>query len=306
VLAAFRDVTSLAGDAARGKAVFTKSCAACHRLRDLGHAVGPDLAAVTNRSPEFLLIAILDPNREVDPRYVEYLAVTKAGRTLTGILASESATSITLRGQEGREEVLLRTDLEDLQSTGKSMMPDGMEKDLSRQALADLLAFLAEVKGPPKKFPGNTPAVVRPVAGKLALLATNAEIYGGEIRFEEPLRNIGYWHGADDHAVWTVLLDKEGEYDVWLDWACADGSAGNAFILEGVRPVLHGKVAATGGWDRYRQQKIGTVTLPVGRQRLTLRPAEGRLRGALLDLRGIYLVPSGAGTVNGKGLTGPK
>jgi putative membrane-bound dehydrogenase-like protein len=293
VLDAFRDVTTLAGDVTRGKAVFTKSCAACHRLRDIGHAVGPDLAAVTNRTPEFLLIAILDPNREVDPRYVEYLAVTKAGRSFTGILASESAPSITLRGQEGREEVLLRADLDELQSTGKSMMPEGVEKDLSKQDLADLLAFLGEVKGPSKKFTGNTPAVVRPVAGKLALLATTAEIYGSAIVFEEPFRNLGYWHGADDHADWTVQLDREGKYDVWLDWACDNGSAGNPYILEGGRPALRGKVAGTGSWDRYRQQKIGTITLPAGRQRLTFRPDGIKPRGALLDLRGLHLVPSG-------------
>jgi putative membrane-bound dehydrogenase-like protein len=142
VLAAYRDVPSLTGSASRGKAVFLKTCAACHRLGDAGHAVGPDLATVANRTPEYLLIAILDPNREVDPRYIEYLAVTKAGRTLTGILASETATSITLRGQEGREETLLRRDVDELQTTGKSLMPEGLEKDMSRQDMADLLMFL--------------------------------------------------------------------------------------------------------------------------------------------------------------------
>jgi putative membrane-bound dehydrogenase-like protein len=142
VLAAYRDVLSLPGSAARGKRVFQKTCAACHRLGDLGHAVGPDLATVANRTSEYLLIAILDPNREVDPRYVEYLAVTRAGRTLTGILAAETATSITLRNQEGREETLLRQEVEELQATGKSLMPEGLEKDLSRQDMADLLRFL--------------------------------------------------------------------------------------------------------------------------------------------------------------------
>jgi putative membrane-bound dehydrogenase-like protein len=292
VLDAYRDVASLAGSAARGQAVFTKTCAACHRLKDVGHAVGPDLATVTNRSPEFLLIAILDPNREVDPRYVEYVAVTQAGQTLTGVLAGETATSIMLRGQEGREETILRADLDELQSTGRSMMPEGLEKDITRQDMADLLAFLKEAGLSPKQLPGNAPAVVRRAGGRLALLATNAEIYGGEITFEQPFRNIGYWHGAEDRAVWTVQADRAGEYDVWLDYACAKDSAANAYAFEGGRPTLRGKVAGTGGWDRYRQQKIGTIALATGTHRLTFRP-DGRLNGALLDLRGIHLVPRG-------------
>jgi len=156
VLDAYKDAPSLAGNSVKGQAVFAKACAACHRLKEVGHAVGPDLATVANRTPEFLLIALLDPNREVDPRYIEYVAVTKSGRTLTGILASETATSITLRGQEGREETLLRSELEELVSSGKSMMPEGLEKDVSRQDMANLLAFLRAALPPPRELsPGR-------------------------------------------------------------------------------------------------------------------------------------------------------
>jgi putative membrane-bound dehydrogenase-like protein len=150
VLKAYRDVPSLVGRAKKGQAIFVKSCAACHRLGEVGHAVGPDLATVRNRTSEFLLIALLDPNREVDPRYIEYVAVTKAGRTLTGILAGETAASITLRGQAGREETLLRSDLEELVSSNRSMMPEGLEKELSPQDLADLFAFLRAGARTPK------------------------------------------------------------------------------------------------------------------------------------------------------------
>jgi putative membrane-bound dehydrogenase-like protein len=143
ILDDYKDVTSLSGDLGRGKAVFAKICAACHHLHGVGHAVGPDLAALNNKSPQYLLTEILDPNRNVDSRYVEYLAVTKAGRTFNGLLASESATSITLRGQEGKQQVLLRGELDELRSTGKSLMPEGLEKDLSKQDLADVIAYLA-------------------------------------------------------------------------------------------------------------------------------------------------------------------
>jgi putative heme-binding domain-containing protein len=148
VLREHRGVLALKGDAGRGKALFAKSCASCHRLEGVGHEVGPDLAALTNKSPEYLLTEILDPNRNVDTRFVQYLVRTRAGRTFTGLLAAETATSITLRGQEGKQQVLLRRDVEELSGTGKSLMPEGLEKDLSRQDLADLLAYLT---GPRRK-----------------------------------------------------------------------------------------------------------------------------------------------------------
>jgi putative membrane-bound dehydrogenase-like protein len=150
VLAAYRPALEKSGDAQRGQQVFLRLCASCHRWGAEGHAVGPDLATVQNRSPEYLLIAILDPNREVDPRYVEYLAVTRSGRTLSGLLAAETDASITLRGPQGQEETILRRDLEELHSLGRSLMPEGLEKDLSLQDLADLLALL---RTPPAAAP---------------------------------------------------------------------------------------------------------------------------------------------------------
>jgi putative membrane-bound dehydrogenase-like protein len=144
VLKDYADVPSLKGDAARGKAVFAKTCSVCHRLDGVGHEVGPDLAALANKSPQYLLQEILDPNRNVDSRYVEYVAQTKAGRTFNGLLAAETATSITLRGQEGKEQVLLRADLKELSGGVKSLMPEGLEKDVGKQDMADLIAYLGE------------------------------------------------------------------------------------------------------------------------------------------------------------------
>ncbi len=94
---------------------------------------------------------ILDPNRNVDTRYLAYVAVTRSGRTFTGILANESATSITLRGQEGKEQVLLRSELDELQSVGKSLMPEGLEKELSKQDVMDLIAYLTAQGQPAKR-----------------------------------------------------------------------------------------------------------------------------------------------------------
>jgi putative membrane-bound dehydrogenase-like protein len=142
VLDNYQAAAKLRGDVERGRKVFAKRCSVCHQLDGVGHAVGPDLRALTNKSPLYLLTEILDPNRNVDSRYLAYSATTRSGRTYTGILSSESATSITLRGEEGKEHVLLRADLEELSSTGKSLMPEGLEKELSLTDAADLVALL--------------------------------------------------------------------------------------------------------------------------------------------------------------------
>jgi putative heme-binding domain-containing protein len=135
-------VLTTTGNTNRGAQLFAKTCASCHQLGGVGHAVGPDLASLGDKSPQSLLIAILDPNRAVEARYVNYVALTKNGLTITGVLANETGNSITLLGPEGKQQVILRTDLEELVSSNKSVMPEGLEKDLGPQDLADLIAFI--------------------------------------------------------------------------------------------------------------------------------------------------------------------
>ncbi len=139
----YQDVLSLTGHAQRGRQVFRSKCAACHRLENVGHEVGADLAALKDRSGQAMLIAILDPNQAVEDKYRDYALITVQGRILNGVLASETGSSITLLGQEGKEHHVLRRDIDILQSTGKSLMPEGLEKELSRQDLADLIAYIA-------------------------------------------------------------------------------------------------------------------------------------------------------------------
>src|SRR4029077_19142625 len=100
------------------------------------------------------------------------------------------------------------------------------------------------------------------------------------------------WSSEDDRAVWTVQVSKAGTYAVWLDWACAEGTAGNAFVLEAGAKRLTGKVQSTGTWDAYRTARVGEIALAPGEQQITFRSA-GRIQGALIDLKGIKLVPIG-------------
>ncbi len=142
VVAQFQPVLQLAGDAERGRAVFKRNCAACHRFGDAGSDVGPNLAQIRHRSPGEMLIAILDPNREVGPNFLQFAATLDDGRVVIGLVTSETPTSITLHRAEGQQETILRSDLEQLASTGLSLMPEGFEKKLAPQEIADVIALL--------------------------------------------------------------------------------------------------------------------------------------------------------------------
>jgi putative heme-binding domain-containing protein len=126
--------------------LFEKTCATCHRLEGVGSEVGPNLAAMQARGPESILVNVLDPNREVNPQYVDYVVETGDGRTLAGLLASETAVSVTLKQPGGVFKTVLRADIERITSSGLSLMPEGLEKSLDEQALADVIAYIMSVK----------------------------------------------------------------------------------------------------------------------------------------------------------------
>lgn len=148
VLDDYKSVFDQTGDAAKGKLLFKKICAACHRLENVGVEVGADLqAALGNKTPGQLLIDILDPSREVDPRFLEYSITTTAGRQVNGLIAAETASSVTLRRADKQEETILRSQIDDIRSTTKSLMPDGLEQQLSRNDVADVIAYLQAVAG---------------------------------------------------------------------------------------------------------------------------------------------------------------
>lgn len=146
VVEAYRSALELKADAVRGKAIFKKTCATCHRLENEGNEVGADLlAALRNKTPATLLVDILDPSRDVDPRYLEYLVTTRSGKSMSGLIAAETASSVTLRRAEKAEDVVLRSQIESIQATAKSLMPEGLEMQLARQDLADLIGYLMSV-----------------------------------------------------------------------------------------------------------------------------------------------------------------
>ncbi|HEY5313987.1 MAG TPA: c-type cytochrome, partial [Pirellulales bacterium] len=291
-IAAYDSALHAGGDAKRGAAVFEKRCATCHKLGKVGHAIGPDLTALTDKTPKSLLVAILDPNRAVETKFINYSAVTDAGLTYQGMLASESANSVTLLQPDGKQVALLRSGLEALASTGKSLMPEGLEKDLKPQDLADLFVLL-NASGPRRKtFAGNRPEVVEPEAlrGEFYLMPRTAELYGDTVVWESHYGNFGHWESENDQAVWTLDVKQQGPCDVWLEYACDNAAAGNSVLITAGGNRLLAPVTVTGSWDNYRTLSVGRISLPAGKVRLVLRPS-GKPHGALFDLQSVRVRP---------------
>jgi putative heme-binding domain-containing protein len=131
-----------AGDAVRGQVAFQKICAQCHQLDGVGHAVGPDLAALAHRSVEDLLSNILDPNMAINPAYVAYSVETLSGEFETGLLASESPEAVQLLQAYGRKLIIPRREIKRFAAGGLSLMPEGLEAAMTPADLRDLIALL--------------------------------------------------------------------------------------------------------------------------------------------------------------------
>ncbi|MFM7132350.1 MAG: c-type cytochrome, partial [bacterium] len=147
VLKAYAPATKLEGKWDAGEAVFKKVCSTCHKAGGsaYGAEVGPNLQTVISRSPEDLLGHIIEPNREIAPQYLNYSVAMKDGRVLTGMIASESSNSIVLKRAEGVLETVPRVQIEEVRSTGQSLMPEGLENGLKPQDFADLILFIKQI-----------------------------------------------------------------------------------------------------------------------------------------------------------------
>ena len=144
VVTKFEPLAKGHGDRIRGAAVFEKHCLTCHSVQGRGQRIGPDLSGLGAKPRETLVVDVLDPSRQVAPGFMAYTLLTRQGQVLTGLLVSETATSVTLRRAEGAQDFVLRSQIEELRSTGKSLMPEGFEQSLTEDNLADLFEFLSQ------------------------------------------------------------------------------------------------------------------------------------------------------------------
>ncbi len=137
-----RDALDPKADVPRGREVFVRACSACHTHQGVGGKVGPDLTGVRNQPADALLLHIVVPNYEVYPAYQTLAVTTRDGRAVSGWLAAETETSLTLRTAAGAEESVLRKDVATLTASGVSLMPDGLEQTMAPGEMAALIAFL--------------------------------------------------------------------------------------------------------------------------------------------------------------------
>lgn len=293
VVARYREAITPEGDPGLGREIFGKHCANCHRLQDVGNTVGPDLSVHADKPTDALLIALFNPNLSVDPRYHNYVIALHDGRVVNGMLSEETSNALTILNADGKIQTVLRVDIDELKNSGRSLMPEGFERDLTTDDVTHLVTYFRSLRAKPKQLDGNTPGLI--LGGSddpLRLSADQAEVYGNEITFEVPFGNIGYWQSQDDFVRWRLELSHAEDFEVWLDWACHDSSAGNSFQLQAGSSWIDRTVLSTGGWDRYCQVNLGRIALPAGQSEIIVRPTS-TVRGALLDLRSLRFVPVG-------------
>lgn len=133
---------SLLGTALEGKKIFEKHCANCHRASGIGFEIGPNLAAMKSRGKAAILSNVLDPNREVNPSFNSYIVQLDDGRNVNGMITNETSNSITLTSANNKAQTVSRDQIEAIKNSGLSLMPEGLEKDISVEQMADLLEFL--------------------------------------------------------------------------------------------------------------------------------------------------------------------
>jgi putative membrane-bound dehydrogenase-like protein len=149
----YKEVAEQPADPVNGRAVFRRECASCHRLDREGYAVGPDLFGIRNQAKPAILLHILVPDHEITQGYGSYTVATRDGRVLTGLIASETPTSILLRQPLGKEDTILREEIDELSASTQSLMPQGLEKNISRKEFADLLGYLKGEGEPARESP---------------------------------------------------------------------------------------------------------------------------------------------------------
>jgi putative membrane-bound dehydrogenase-like protein len=191
-------VTKKTGDAELGKVIFKNNCAKCHRHNGEGAQIGPDLSGVAVHTKEHLLIDILDPSRSVEGNFRVYRVEMKDGRSLNGLLASETKTTIELIDAEAKKNVLQRSEIDELQVSNKSLMPEGFEKTLKSDDLVNLLAFLTK-RGKYLPLPLD----------KVATVVTTKGMFNSEEAMAERLI-FRDWSPKTVDGVPFILVDPQG------------------------------------------------------------------------------------------------
>jgi neutral ceramidase len=123
----------------------------------------------------------------------------------------------------------------------------------------------------------------------ILLTAENGKPIGPEIKYMKEWKAFG-WFTAKDRVEWDIDVEKSGEYDVFMEWSVDDKEAGKKFLIEAKSGQLTGTVEKTGSWETYKTEKVGTLDLEKGDQKIVFRSLTDFKEGGLLDLRQLRLV----------------
>jgi putative heme-binding domain-containing protein len=218
--AAERKIPELVGaNWGRGRHVFRSpeaACVRCHVAHGEGGNIGPDLSNLVHRDYESVVRDIRHPSFAINPDFVTYAVLTKAGQVLTGVLRSEGE-ALLVGNADGQTHTIYRDEVEELRPSAVSVMPEGAANRLSDQQFRDLLAYLML---PPPRMPRDAKEPTPPprTREEVAAVLEGAEDPSVPLK---PL-NLLLVAGRKDHG------PGEHDYPAWLDaWsqllAAADG-----------------------------------------------------------------------------------
>lgn len=142
------DLRAGSGDVDRGRELFTKHCATCHRLFDDGLAVGPELTTANRGDLMFLLTSMVDPSAQVRKEFMRYNVLSDDGRIATGLLVEDSDAAVTLLTEKNERVTIARDEIEQIEPSQLSLMPEDILKPLRPQQVRDLFAYMqSQTKG---------------------------------------------------------------------------------------------------------------------------------------------------------------
>jgi len=130
------------GDADRGKIQFMGRCAICHTLFGEGGKIGPDLTGYDRTNADFWLDNLFMPSMEIREGFGAYIVKTKGGQILTGLMDAQDASGIVLKDMAGNKTAFKQTDIEKLEASPISLMPEGLTTGMSDADLKDFFAYL--------------------------------------------------------------------------------------------------------------------------------------------------------------------
>ena len=130
-----------AADRKRGKELFGRTCATCHVLFGEGKKIGPELTGSNRKNVDYLIQNIADPSAVVGAEFRNSVYTLNDGRVLSGIVREKNDHTITIECPQG-QQTIDRKEIQEVQASDRSLMPDDLLKGLSESQKCDLIAFL--------------------------------------------------------------------------------------------------------------------------------------------------------------------